>query len=63
MLCSRDRFRTTVNVMGDSMGAALVAHLSKDELDAIGEPETVKMKKRTSQSTASPDIDWNRTPM
>ncbi|RWS29331.1 Sodium:dicarboxylate symporter-like protein 1 [Leptotrombidium deliense] len=28
-----DRFRTTVNVLGDSFGAAAVAHLSEDELN------------------------------
>lgn len=28
----RDRFRTMTNVMGDSLGAGIVYHLSKDEL-------------------------------
>lgn len=27
-----DRFRTTVNVLGDAIGAGIVAHLSRDEL-------------------------------
>ena len=27
-----DRVRTAVNVLGDAFGAAIVAHLSKDEL-------------------------------
>ncbi|XP_046678205.1 LOW QUALITY PROTEIN: excitatory amino acid transporter 3-like [Homalodisca vitripennis] len=61
-----DRFRTTINVLGDSMGAGLVAHLSKGELDAIGEPETIKMKKRASMSAPNsntPEISWNTTPM
>jgi len=58
-----DRFRTTINVLGDSMGAGLVAHLSRDELDALGEPETLKMKKRSSLSPNSPEIAWNTTPM
>ena len=38
MLCSstcRDRFRTSVNVVGDSYGAGIVYHLSKDELDSF----------------------------
>ena len=31
--CSqRDRFRTTVNVLGDSIGAGVVEHLSRDDL-------------------------------
>ena len=29
----RDRFRTSVNVVGDSYGAGIVYYLSKDELD------------------------------
>ena len=29
---SRDRFRTTVNVFGDAIGAGIVAHLSRDDL-------------------------------
>lgn len=28
----RDRFRTVVNVLGDAIGAGIVAHLSRDEL-------------------------------
>lgn len=31
----RDRFRTSVNVVGDSYGAGIVYHLSKDELDTF----------------------------
>ena len=30
----RDRLRTSINVLGDSYGAALVYHLSKKELEA-----------------------------
>lgn len=28
----RDRFRTTVNVLGDAIGAGIVEHLSREEL-------------------------------
>jgi Na+/H+-dicarboxylate symporter len=35
-----DRFRTTINVLGDSLGAGIVYHLSKDELDDFGKPAT-----------------------
>ena len=36
-----DRFRTAINVLGDSIGAGIVYHLSKEELEAGGtsEPE------------------------
>lgn len=34
-LTCRDRFRTSVNVVGDSYGAGIVYHLSKDELDSF----------------------------
>ena len=29
------RFRTAINVLGDSIGAGLVYHMSKDELDKM----------------------------
>lgn len=28
----RDRFRTVLNVLGDAVGAGIVAHLSRDEM-------------------------------
>merc|ERR1719305_1439600 len=31
-----DRFRTTINVLGDSLGAGIVSHLSKDEMASLG---------------------------
>merc|ERR1719436_31772 len=30
-----DRVRTTINVLGDAIGAGIVYHLSKDELDSV----------------------------
>merc|ERR1719250_94618 len=30
-----DRFRTAINVLGDSIGAGIVYHLSKNELDEM----------------------------
>jgi len=37
-----DRVRTAVNVLGDAFGAAIVAHLSKDELEKLNYNETTK---------------------
>jgi len=34
-----DRFRTAINVLGDSLGAGIVAHLSKDELAEMDRAE------------------------
>ena len=34
-----DRFRTAINVLGDSIGAGIVYHLSKEELEAAGNSE------------------------
>ena len=31
-ICSRDRIRTSINGLGDSYGAGIVAHLSKAQL-------------------------------
>jgi hypothetical protein len=35
------RFRTAINVLGDSIGAGLVYHLSKKELDDFAKPHPV----------------------
>merc|ERR1712098_780827 len=32
-----DRFRTAINVLGDSLGAGIVAHLSRNELESLAE--------------------------
>lgn len=47
---SRDRFRTSVNVMGDSYGAAIVYHLSKAELDELD-----------ANTAKSDDIEMSKT--
>ena len=40
-----DRVRTAVNVLGDAFGAAIVAHLSREELTRVqGEQEMVDME-------------------
>ncbi|XP_056307985.1 excitatory amino acid transporter 2b isoform X1 [Danio aesculapii] len=46
-----DRFRTSVNVVGDSYGAGIVYHLSKAELDALdaqhGKTDDIEMMTKT----------------
>ncbi|XP_062847385.1 excitatory amino acid transporter 2b isoform X2 [Trichomycterus rosablanca] len=46
-----DRFRTSVNVVGDSYGAGIVYHLSKAELDALdaahGKSDDIEMMTKT----------------
>merc|ERR1711993_51919 len=45
-----DRFRTTINVVGDSVGAGIVNHLSAGELDAMdkvdGREETIPLTQK-----------------
>ena len=36
-VCSRDRFRTQVNVWGDSVGAGIVEKLAGNQLDTLGD--------------------------
>ena len=38
-----DRVRTAVNVLGDAFGAAIVAHLSKNELETMSVGEDYQM--------------------
>ncbi len=40
----RDRCRTMANVMGDSIGAGLVQHLSRHELATYDDPETPEVQ-------------------
>ncbi|KAG8185171.1 hypothetical protein JTE90_005150 [Oedothorax gibbosus] len=37
-----DRFRTTINVLGDAYGSAIVAHFSKNDLEELSHPEEEK---------------------
>lgn len=41
-----DRLRTSVNVLGDSYGCAIVAHMSKKQLKEIDEKEELEMQKK-----------------
>lgn len=60
-----DRFRTTINVLGDSLGAGIVNELSKEELEKLPEPENMRTgSRKESVKPAGPgDVEWNTTPM
>ena len=42
-LLNRDRFRTTVNVLGDSFGVGIVQHYSRKQLGNLSKPATSPM--------------------
>jgi len=50
-----DRVRTAVNVLGDAFGAAIVAHLSKDELEGMSGAD-YELKDLESNNLLSVDI-------
>merc|ERR1719187_1246274 len=56
-----DRFRTTINVLGDSLGAGLVYHLSRDELDDFAKPPT-KHTDGGFESVPMADVEENGHP-
>lgn len=60
-----DRFRTTVNVLGDALGAGLINDLSKDDLDKLPEPENMRRgsRKESVKPTGPGDVEWNTTSM
>lgn len=45
--CFRDRFRTMINVLGDSIGAGIVNHYSVGELDS--HPDEQEMEETSYQ--------------
>ncbi|GFU11660.1 hypothetical protein NPIL_7821 [Nephila pilipes] len=42
-----DRFRTTINVLGDAYGSAIVAHYSKNDLEELGNIEEMNVETTT----------------
>lgn len=59
-----DRFRTMINVLGDSIGAGIVDHLSKSELSKLGQPNSDADKVDPQNGKLNPDeVEWNTTAM
>lgn len=64
LLLSRDRFRTMINVLGDSIGAGIVDHLSKPELLKLGQPNSDADKVDPQNGRLNADeVEWNTTAM
>lgn len=60
----RDRFRTTINVLGDSLGAGLVDVLSKAELDSMPATNELGLGAGKRKNTAtSEDVECHTTPI
>ena len=51
------RVRTAVNVLGDAFGAAIVAHLSRHELDTMGEDASEHEMKEVEERRLLADIE------
>jgi Na+/H+-dicarboxylate symporters len=65
ILCNfRDRFRTTINVLGDSIGAGIVDHMSKAELLKITqrEAEADRVGSQNGELNAEEE-EWHTTSM
>lgn len=61
---SRDRFRTTINVLGDSIGAGIVDHMSKSELLKLGQPNPDADKVDSQNGKLNADeVEWHTTAM
>lgn len=61
---ARDRFRTMINVLGDSMGAGIVDHFSKSELLKLGQPnsDADKVDPQNGKLNAE-EVEWHTTAM
>lgn len=62
----RDRFRTTVNVLGDSIGAGVVEHLSRDDLRKYDScngavDDTLPLSHNGNQDKAENDLNMEAT--
>ena len=55
-----DRFRTAINVLGDSIGAGIVSHLSTQELKEIDETDqesNVGMERRKNDGLSNEGME------
>lgn len=43
LFCS-DRFRTTINIIGDALGASIISHFCKEDLEEHLEDEICSLK-------------------
>lgn len=61
LFCSiSDRFRTAINVFGDSIGCAIVQHLSRKELDALDRAQAkVDLESATKLSAEVVNITYD----
>lgn len=58
-----DRLRTSVNVLGDSYGCGIVAHLSRKELKKLDEDENIPIKLNHVSFSDNPKSDMNNNLM
>ncbi|KAK7862962.1 hypothetical protein R5R35_004913 [Gryllus longicercus] len=61
-----DRFRTTINVLGDSLGAGIVDHFSRKELENVDQLAVVEAadKQDPHNGKLNPEeVDWHTTAM
>ena len=55
-ILASSRFRTAINVLGDSLGAGIVAHLSKgelEELERVEDPQLEMINVKTDTQASS----------
>ena len=59
--CFRDRFRTAINVFGDSIGCAIVQHLSAKELQKLDNPDSVDSSEQQTILHDNPTFNDDET--
>ncbi len=51
-----DRFRTAINVLGDSYGAGIVYHLSKKDLEQMDQIDSIEKLRETYNQTNGVEV-------